>query len=177
MAGSGINSMRDRRRDQFVVGLALLSTTLGLALGWNLAAVASVAMALPIVGFVLSGHVSGRGAVVGCIVLTLGATLVPVSPGVVPWLELGVLTAVVSVAMLGASWADALVPQPLAAESLPSSGGWMTVIVEGCEPDSLVRRKAPSPDMPNRDPERRSRSRLAGERSREPVAVGAEEEY
>ncbi len=128
-------------RTWIIAGLAGVATWLGLLAGWNVSLVLLAAIGVPSVVFMLLGRFSTRGVIVGGIAVLLGASTLGAgaSPSTIAWADAALLAAMVPVALLGASWADAMAPMPIAKsterslEDVPvdPAGQWMTVVVTG----------------------------------------------
>ncbi|MEO6809340.1 MAG: hypothetical protein ABI353_09550 [Isosphaeraceae bacterium] len=153
------HGLRTLRRDGLVTAGAFALTASGVALG-----VAGVPLALgvavvPVLVFLVFGHVPARGAVVGCLGLALGATLVRQSPGVVPWGDLILLGMMALTANLAAPLASRKA-QPTTAEAA-NSGRWVTVVVAYEGPADVSGSTVRLPAAPRPAPERRRLDRSA----------------
>jgi hypothetical protein len=158
-----------RRHDRLVVFGAFITTALILGLGGRGAVVAIAVAVLPMSSFVLAGHMPGRGGVVGCLALALGAATVPPASAGVPWGSLLVLGLVAAAATLGAAMADRLAPRPMVAGA---DGRWLTVVVSCDGPADTTGIPARPTGSPRRDVERRRLTRLVRRRAAQ-VTVGA----
>jgi hypothetical protein len=152
-----------RRRELLILASGLLgAVAMGLT-GWSVALRVVLLMSLPVAGFLLAGHLSGRTAVVGCVILALGSTLIHPAPGSMPWRELAVLGGLAASVVLAGGMADRLAAQPMGPES---AGRWMTIVVE-CEGPTGTSGVLARPKVsPCRDPERRSLAGPHGARRR-----------
>src|SRR5262245_42422680 len=104
MAALGL--ARGARRDAWVLALAFGAVVAGRLVGGPALAVAIAAAALPVAGFLVAGHLSGRTAGAGCIALALGATLIRPTAGAIAWGDLALLGMVAVAAMVGGSLAE-----------------------------------------------------------------------
>jgi len=150
------------RRDATVLGAAILAVAAGVASGWPAPALALAVAILPAAGFLLAGHVPGRGAAAGCLALALGSTLMRPVAGMVAWGDLALLGCVAMVACFGASQARRMsgAIEPVAA------GRWVTIVVSCEDPSGPAARTRRPKVSPHPAPERRTLVRLAGERLR-----------
>jgi hypothetical protein len=142
-----------RRRDLGLVILGLVATVGGVLAGWSAPVLATLILGLPVVGFLLAGHLSGRGAVVGCVALALGSTLIRPTPGTIPWAELLVLGGLAAAAVFVGSYADQLAGTPRVATD---AGRWVSIMVECEGPTGPAEVRVRPRVSPRRDPERRS---------------------
>jgi hypothetical protein len=94
------------RRDLELVGLAWLILILDLVLDGRPNVAVGVILTLPLLAYLWSGHMPGRGGVVGCVVLALGAITIPPEPGSWAWGDLALLWALSVTAVLGGIWAQ-----------------------------------------------------------------------
>ncbi|HWE37364.1 MAG TPA: hypothetical protein VG406_12420 [Isosphaeraceae bacterium] len=159
------------RRDWVLAALAVSGIALGSAVGLPTAALALLTMALPVAGFLVAGHVSGRGAVAGCVALAVGVTLIRPSAGVVPWGDVALLGLISLTAMVAGTAADRLAPR--APVPSPADGRWLTIVVECDGPAGLSGTMARPKVSPRNDPERRSLTRRAHDRRPRPAALAA----
>jgi hypothetical protein len=167
------------RRDWVLAILAVSGIALGTMAGLPAVALALASMALPVAGFLVAGHITGRGAVAGCVTLAVGVTLIRPTSGVVPWGDLALLGMLALTAMVAGSAADRLAPRAAAAPASPSpaDGRWLTIVVECDGPAGLSGTMARPKVSPRNDPERRSLARRAQDRRPahhpQPVALPA----
>ncbi len=151
------------RRDAVVMGAAIVVVAGGVASGWPAPALALAVAILPVAGYLLAGHVPGRGAAACCLTLALGSTLMRPVAGMIAWGDLALLGCVAMVANFGASQA---LRMSGAATAPALAGRWVTIVVD-CEdpagPAALTRRPKVSPHPA---PERRALGRLVGARGR-----------
>lgn len=153
------------RRDWCLAALAVAGIVLGAVVGLPAPALALVALAVPVAGFLVAGHITGRGAVAGCVTLAVGATLIRPAAGSVPWGDLSLLAVLAVTAMVAGTAADRLAPR---ASPAPADGRWLTIVVECDGPAGLSGTMARPKVSPRNDPERRSLTRRAHDRRSSP---------
>ena len=152
-------------RDAWVAGLAGLTAVAGVLGGLPVAVIAVAVAAMPVAGFLLAGHIPGRGAAVGCVGMALAATLIRPEADASPWISLGLLGGVGLVGMIGGSQADRMaVAQGLT--TADAGGRWASIIIECDGPAGGVTRTVRPRVSPHPAPERRSLTRLVHERRR-----------
>ncbi|MBX6312496.1 MAG: hypothetical protein IRY99_06190 [Isosphaeraceae bacterium] len=155
-----------------VAGLGFGAVALGVVGGLPPVIVAMVAALMPAVAFAVAGRLPGRGAVVGCLVLALGATLVRPAAGGVPWAALAVMGLLTASAVAGGELARGMEPRPRTPCTLAGAEGhWMTIVIFPGGPADAAGTVVRPRVSPRNDPERRRLGRLAGERRREVVRL------
>ena len=164
MMGTGRSLATGRRDGALAVG-ALAAVAAGTVMGWPAAVVAATIAALPVAGFLMAGHIPGRGGAVACIAMGLGATLIRPEAGANPWGALALLAGIGLAAMVAGAQADGMA----AARGLTparASGRWVTIVVECDGPADASGRTGRPRLSPHPAPERRALVRLAGDRRR-----------
>lgn len=156
---------RIKRRDWIVVGLGIMITAATLFSG-SLAAVGILLLlAIPVLGFLLGGRVSGRGPIVACIVLALGGALMrsePSTGGSAVAGQLLLLAGMATAALIGGSFAETMAPVSI--DAAPAGRRWVTVVIETETPPDISGKPVRPTVAPRSDPERRSLFRRAGGR-------------
>jgi hypothetical protein len=155
---------RIKRRDWIVVGLGIMVTAATLFSG-SLAAIGILLLlATPVLGFILGGRVSGRGAIVACIVLALGGTIIrsEASTTAATLGQMLLLTGMAAAALLAGSFAETMAPAQV--EAAPAGRRWVTVVIETETPPDASGKPVRPTVAPRSDPERRSLLRRAGGR-------------
>ncbi len=112
---------------------------------------------------------SWRGLLAGSLAVGLGLLILLLTSGAIVAGDLAVLGMLFVGAMVGGSAADRMVERRQAAEA---PKGWMTVIVSSHGPSEMEAIETGPKVSPRHDPERRSLTRLARQRRREPVSSG-----
>lgn len=152
------------RRGTLVAGLVLVVAVLAPASGWDGRTALALMVLVPLLGAVLAGLSSPRGAWMGGLILALGATLARPTAAGFPWTDGLLLAGLVFSAQVAASWADAHAPRPEATATAPA-GRWARIIVDGSGPADGTGRAVRVPAPPRRDPDRRRLSRRAEPRN------------
>lgn len=153
-----------KRRDWIVVGLGIMITAATIFWG-SLAAVGILLLlAIPVLGFLLGGHVSGRGTIVACVVLALGGALMRSEPstGGSAAAQLLLLAGMATTALIAGSFAETMAPASI--EAAPAGRRWVTVVIETETPPDVSGKPVRPTVAPRSDPERRSLLRRAGGR-------------
>lgn len=153
------HGLRTLRRDGLATAGAFALTVSGVALGVGGVPLALGVAAVPVLAFLMSGHIPARGAVVGCLALALGTTLIRQSPGVVSRGDLALLGMVALTANLAAPLANRRT-RPTTVETT-DSGRWATIVVAYEGPADISGCATRSPSSPRPTPERRRLDRSA----------------
>ncbi len=108
-----------------------------------------------------------RGLAAGTLAVGVGLLILLFSEGAIASGDLPVLGMLFMGALVGGSAADRMVERRLAAQA---PRGWMTVVVSSSGPTDLEASEIGPKVSPRSDPERRSLSRLARQKRREPAS-------
>lgn len=147
------HGLQTRRRDGLVTAGAFALTASGVALGVGVVPLALGVAGVPVLASLVSGQLPGRGAVVGCLALALGATLVRQTGNAVPWGDLILLGLVALTANVAAPLASRKA-QPSTAKAA-NTGQWATVVVAYEGPADVSGSTVRLPAAPRPAPERR----------------------
>jgi len=158
-------SMAARRRDGLILGACLAAIVAGTLAGLPAAVAVAVIAAVPVAGFLLAGHVPGRGGAVGCIAMGLASTLIRPEAGAAPWGSLALIAGIGLAALVAGAQAEGMAAARGLTPARPA-GRWVTIVVECDGPADAAGRTDRPRLSPHPAPERRALARLAGDRRR-----------